>query len=46
MVGGELAQWRRKGGSMEKERWLNERGVVAQWNRRGGSTVAHLTANQ
>ncbi len=30
MLGGAVAQWRRRGGSMEEERWLNAR-------RRGGS---------
>ncbi len=38
MVGGEVAQWRRRDGSMQEERWFNVR-------RRGGSMVAHLTAN-
>jgi hypothetical protein len=28
---------RRRGGSMEEERWLNLGGEVAQWRRRGGS---------
>jgi hypothetical protein len=30
MLGGEVAQWRRRGGSMKEERWLNEGGEVAQ----------------
>ncbi len=37
---GEEAQWRRRGGSMQEERWLNGS------RRRGGSMVAYLTAYQ